>query len=316
MNINIISALKLKIAVFAACLSVAFAGAAMDVVTLTNGTVLRGEIYQRDNDGSLMMNLTNGNKRYVMPDEIASTSNDGLPFKYEKGSGRYTGASDYNPIGLTVYAAYDYLMPTKVSFGKSFKAKIGNTSAFSLGCAYKLNIKKGLSFLPGIELSFIRAWGNNDNIINNDHTMVEDINTDGGHWGWFTASIPLQIGYDFKIKDITLRAYTGPVLECFIAEKRYGNLETDEVSSLVVSRNGEGYFKYNRVNLDWRIGIRAEIDRFSIGVAYTIGMTNRIKDAMAYTRVNNGGNYDSYETTEIKGKMRLNTLQISVGMNL
>lgn len=308
MNINIISALKLKIAVIAACMSVAFAGAAMDVVTLTNGTVLRGEIYQRDNDGSLMMNLTNGNKRYVMPDEIASTSNDGLPFKYEKGSGRYTGASDYNPIGLTVYAAYDYLMPTKVSFGKSFKAKIGNTSAFSLGCAYKLNIKKGLSFLPGIELSFIRAWGNNDNII--------ETQRHAGHWGWLTASIPLQIGYDFKIKDITLRTYTGPVLECFIAEKRYGNLETDEVSSLVVSHNGEGYFTYNRVNLDWRIGIRAEIDRFSIGVAYTIGITNRVKDAMAYTRVDNGNYYDSYETTEGKGKMRLNTLQISVGVNL
>ena len=56
---------------------------AIDIVTLKNNSVIYGQIYQRDADGSLFMNLTDGNRRYILADEIASVSSDDTPFQFK-----------------------------------------------------------------------------------------------------------------------------------------------------------------------------------------------------------------------------------------
>lgn len=46
--------------------------AEIDVVELTNGKTLKGEITMREPDGSLRITLLNGNRRYVMANEIVA----------------------------------------------------------------------------------------------------------------------------------------------------------------------------------------------------------------------------------------------------
>lgn len=44
---------------------------ALDIILLKNGNSLIGQIYQKDEDGSVYLNLSNGTKRYIQNDEIA-----------------------------------------------------------------------------------------------------------------------------------------------------------------------------------------------------------------------------------------------------
>lgn len=58
--------------------------AEIDVIELTTGTILKGEITLREPDGSLRMTLLNGTRRYVIANEILSVSHIDDPTITEK----------------------------------------------------------------------------------------------------------------------------------------------------------------------------------------------------------------------------------------
>lgn len=278
-------------------------GNAMDIVTLHSGKTLRGEISRRDEDGSLLINRTNRTKWYVMPEEIASVSNDGVPFKYESGEG--SGMS----YDVTAYVGYEQIMPTSLTIDGN-KAKIYTASpGFVAGVGINIPLKWNLSFLPAIELAYSK-WERKDKF-EIDGCEVE---ASGDISGWLNLRLPLQIGYEIPVsKDLKLMVHTGPVVEAYVGYAYgYGDsgMAFDDsydgfIGGSYNSDTGryeyaEGGWSYNRMNLDWRFGVKASYKRLSLGLAFAAGMTNRTKDA-------------HYNGSSCKSSMKQNSLQISLG---
>ncbi len=273
--------------------------AAMDVVTLQNGKILRGEIYGRDDDGSLLMNLTDRTKRYVMPEEYTSVTNDGQPFRYQ------VGANSGKSFDVMVYAGYEQIMPTSLTLG-GHNAKIYTSSpGFVAGVSVNMPLKWNLSFHPGVELAYSKSDRND--VFKFDGVEAE---ADGQLAGWLDLRIPLQLGYEFKITDnVKLLAHTGPVIQAYIGWMYDGGMDFGQCHEGFDgydydANNGYGgpvygSWYHNRVNVDWRFGVRASYKRLSLGLAYSVGMTNRLTDV----RVK--GSH--------KGSMRKNVFQLSLG---
>ncbi len=70
----------LKILLFAVAAMTALSSLAMDIVTLRDGTTLKGEIYDRTDGGDLMIKLPDGNRRYIFAKEISHQTQDDASF--------------------------------------------------------------------------------------------------------------------------------------------------------------------------------------------------------------------------------------------
>lgn len=295
-------------------------GIAMDIVTLKDGKVLKGDIYQKDSDGSVFINLTDGTKRYIMPDEILTTSQDNVPFEicYEENS--HNGTSI--PLDINVYAGYEQLMPTK------FHSKIGKADILKsspgavVGVSVGIPIFKDLFILPGFEIAYGRSNYNDPFKYNGKTFFAYGKPTD-----WLFVRIPVQVGYKFSFSDkCKLLIHTGPVVEAYIGYNESGWEWDDAVIS--ASTNPSEYFGYeddfeayshwnfNRFNVDWRFGLRFDISKISVGIAYSIGMTNRINKVFYTHEINQDNNWGYYNVPIINPSLKKNNLQISVGFNL
>lgn len=294
-----------RLALMAVLVYSALAVNAMDNVTLTNGKVLVGEIISKDDDGSVLMNLTDGTKRYVMSDEIASMSNDGAPFKYTKGAiGIESGSRERKPSIITVYGGYEHLMPTSVRMNRLKLKLLDSSPSIVIGAVGKIRFLKTFVFMPGIELTYSQRKYNEKA---GEGTERMEFYTASTLKNWYASlRIPLLVGYELKINEMVgCSFYTGPVADLFIASKHYGNLEFDTDQVYFYNDSFDGAMEYNRFNLDWRLGFRFNYDMVSVGLAYTIGMTNRVKlpDGLSYS-----------EKTKVS--MRQNSLQVTIGVNI
>lgn len=107
----------------------AFSSLAMDVVTLRDGTILKGEIYDRTEDGDLLMKLPDGNRRYVFAKEIRNQTQDddrfsdavkkhsesNVKFRLIVDGGGYVGITDNQTSG----AGFSITPGIGISFARS-----------------------------------------------------------------------------------------------------------------------------------------------------------------------------------------------------
>lgn len=162
---------------------------AMDVVTLKGGEILSGQISERDDDGGVIMTLTNGLRRYVMPDEIVSISQNESPFEVTKPSN-----DKLKPIGSTIYIGYEDLK-------YSHRYARGGV----LGVSYNLGLDNGFLFAPSFEVGYNNGGRNND----------------------FCMRLPIQAGYILTLNsNVNIKIHTGPVVS-YDTTSSYKHLSAD-----------------------------------------------------------------------------------------
>lgn len=290
-----------------AILTIGFCASGMDIITLKNGGILKGQIYQTDDDGSLYISLTDGTKRYVFPDEIASKESNDETFTISSTDSQ----KSHEPGLFNIYVSLDALFPTDTHLNGEDYPLYQNEVGLGVGFSSMIRIKKGFIFNPGIE--FGMDWKK----LNPDYTDSQNTK-----WA-INARLPILFGYQHSIrKGQNISLLTGPVLDITIATYS-GDIDTDIHSDDFLFANsastnqgysgwyddyhpyGDYYSVYfNRINAYWRFAVKYNIDKLNISLNYSIGITNRIDRTYEYR--------PSIVNT---ARMRQDLLQVSIGYN-
>ena len=209
---------------------------AMDVVTLKGGEILSGQIIERDDDGGIILTLENGQRRYVMPNEIVCISQNDTLFTIVTKESKWdkfinTLVEPQNPVGLTIYAGCENLRYKHV-YDSGFKeTNVQSKSGGVVGVSYKQMLNFGFIFTPALEVGYSQGG-----------FRTHDI---------FSLRLPVQFGYLVNFKpNVNLQISTGPVADFDIT--------------------GD----YRPVNVNWRFGLNMKIRCVMLGLRYGIGINN------------------------------------------
>lgn len=248
---------------------------AMDLITLQNGIVLKGQIYQTDEDGALYMHLTDGTKRYIFPYEIDTKSSDEEPFLLD--TERRNDTNSHKPGLFNIYMTYDLLLPTDTRLYGDNLSLYDKSSGVSVGFSSMIELNPQFIFNPGLELAL--NWIGHSSAV----TRSESISHFNTRWTLNTR-IPILLGYQSRLRGrTTLTFLTGPVIDLQISQ--YSNQFNTELQQDTfyyignVNNNtiiGE-HLDFNRFNAYWRFAIKANLNRLQLGLSYSLGMTNRPK---------------------------------------
>lgn len=110
-----------------------------------------------------------------------------------------------------------------------------------------------------------------------DELGIEYKNRSVRQWG---MRIPVNFGYHFDFADnFNLAIFTGPVLNVGFSMDQYvkvkmGNLEVKSTGSLYKAEEKDEDDRFNRCNLDWRVGVGANFNNYFIAVSGDIALTN------------------------------------------
>lgn len=294
---------------------------AIDIVKLNNGHILEGEIYQKDNDGSVYIRLVDGNTRYVMSDEISSIESDNRKFEFISNE----ISSKNRKYKFFIYSDYELTMPSKYSFEDAKIKFQNNSSGLCLGFGASLPIKYGISFDPSLEFA-LEFFNRNKNIDFSGNRNINDKYDDyyiGTEDLYLFARIPLAISYCvFSNTSVKLSIFTGPVIESIITRGENGDFWEQRLVDSIYHRDSGEYggidwecnLKYNRIAFDWRIGVKIFIKNVFCSASYSIGLNNRIRKA--YLDSYAFDYFDNYDSSNIgiKVKSRRDMLKIGLGI--
>lgn len=290
---------------------------AIDVIKLKNGNLLEGEIYQKENDGALYIRLTDGNLRYLIPDEISSIESDSRKFEIIE-NGNSNQKKNYS---FFIYTGYELTIPSKFTFEDKQINFQDYSPGLSLGFGFSLPIKYGISFDPSIELAleFFKVSKHfNSNVCNLNHINSE-YSEEGSHkpLSWLSR-IPIIVSYRvLSNPKFKLSIFTGPVFESIIvydfnnwSGRLYGSYKcTHYYENLYdYDHSKETYVGWddNRFAFYWRFGLKFHFKNVFCSASYSIGLNNRISDAFCR---------EGYHmSSEINAKIRRDLLKISIGL--
>ncbi len=293
---------------------------ALDIVTLKSEKVLYGKILEKGDDGSFLMHLTNGTKRYVLSDEVESLIHDDTPFIINNESEAVRAPKAKRPpvepckMPFTLYLGYENLAFSDVSIEiKSFDL-LGKSPGVVVGFGYCQPIKYGIIFSTGLEFSY------NSERLNRQFLseVKENEDWDGDHDAdWLDVRLPLLIGYQYHFNEKNnIQIQTGPIIESAIFQvvphtkvhwsdfQRY--LNTYQTTYIDAKR--ERYFQYRRFNADWRFGLNLNINHFYLGFTYNLGLSNRLSECYDYYERNSytKQGYHSLDESRTVAEKRLN----------
>lgn len=277
----------------------------MDIVTLKDGNILKGQIIQKDSDGGFIIYLTSGSKRYVLPDEIESLENDNAPFKSDK-------KGTFNiPCGLSLYTSYEIYYPSKLNiYDEDFQ--LNNGWGLSLGVGYQIPFKiKSSRFhiIPSVEIAFAK---NNKDLETNMSNFPYDIYImepkSNKEWS-LNLKIPILVGYQFDLnRNMNVQFQTGPLIAC---TTRLGDklFVKDYISHTYIDKDYDftyTLFKYKLINVDWRLGLKFNYKKIFFGLTYNLGITNRLEKISVL---------ENDEKNYCYPKLKYNNLQFQLGVN-
>lgn len=120
--------------------------------------------------------------------------------------------------------------------------------------------------------------------------------------------IPVNIGYHFDFtQDVSMSVFTGPVFD--LGFTMYYHVTVDD--SIVPDVHSKSLYnaktfttgnRYNRFNLDWRIGVGVNYRKYEISLSWNQALTNSVHIAKE-------------NKAEYKGSFYENYLQVSLGYN-
>lgn len=268
---------------------------ALDVITLTNGTVIEGEIANKDSDGSLLINLPDGNKRYIMAYEIASVKTNDVPFNQAVKENKQKQESKHD-LKVSVYAGYNqFFSVSDKEIGQIIKPSPG----FTIGAGISFYPDENKRFFVNPAIEFIGYWRNfNVNYISNgsgeyfpsvfEVVYIEAIAEDEIE---LKLQVPICVGIDVVRQSYTtLSVLSGPIIAMdYLRRLQSSNqLEGSMIYCTLVGfrnrnyRTGEPeneklYPRYRdhdvgRWRFDWRFGVRFNHKHFMAGLNFDLGI--------------------------------------------
>lgn len=278
-----------------------FLVSALDVVTLTNGTIIEGEITHKDSDGSLLINLPDGNKRYIMAYEIATVTTNDMPFNQAVEVSKQKQESKHD-LKVSVYAGYNqFFSVSDKEMGQVVKPSPG----FTIGAAfmYYPDKHKRLFLNPAIEIIGYWRKYNVYNMLGDDGKYYTNLIHGCFRWCYdldnmptgdkveMKLQLPLCVGIDVIRNNFTsLSVLTGPIIamdyirDCGLAKSwSYSTFERVETGKHWNNWSQEWekgtYPVYDtqivgRWRVDWRFGLQFNHKHFMAGVNFDLGICN------------------------------------------
>ncbi len=166
------------------------------------------------------------------------------------------------------------------------KSVFGSGAGLSVGGVYNIPIVANFYIEPGVSFYY-----NTMSIKTNDlDDVLEELEDLGGELVSHSVRqsgmrIPVAFGYHFDFtRDFNLAVYTGPVMnlgfsmDYYIKAKAH-DIEVKDAGSMYKAEHPDRDDRYNRFNLDWRIGVGVNYKNFFGGLSGDIGATNAYKVA-------------------------------------
>lgn len=162
----------------------------------------------------------------------------------------------------------------------------GAGAGFSVGGVYNVPVVANFYIEPGLSIYYNTMSIKSDAI----DDILDDIHEEGGRLVCRSVRrsgmrIPVMFGYHFDFtKDFNVAVYTGPVLNVgfsmdYYLKAKVGGVEIKETGSMYKAELPDEDDRFNRCNLDWRIGVGVNYKNFFGGLSGDLGMTNAYKVA-------------------------------------
>ncbi len=177
------------------------------------------------------------------------------------------------PCNFTVNDFDDHFSVSKKVFGAG--------AGFSVGGVYNVPIVANFYIEPGISFYYNAMSIKTDDV----KDVLEELEEYGGELVCHSVRqsgmrIPVAFGYHFDFtRDFNLAVYMGPVInvgfsmDYYIKAKAHG-IEVKEAGSMYKAEHPDKDDRFNRFNVDWRIGVGVNYKNFFGGLSGDIGMTN------------------------------------------
>lgn len=185
---------------------------------------------------------------------------------------------------LGVRASLDVTCPSKIKVTDKddsmsiSQSTFGSGAGFGVGVVYNFPLVANLYLEPGVGFYYNTMSIKKDYLDEElDELGIEYKNRSVRQWG---MRIPVNFGYHFDFADnFNLAIFTGPVLNVGFSMDQYvkvkmGNLEVKSTGSLYKAEDKDEDDRFNRCNLDWRVGVGANFNNYFIAVSGDIALTN------------------------------------------
>ncbi len=160
---------------------------------------------------------------------------------------------------------------------KVFDAGVG----FSVGGVYNIPIVANFYIEPGLSFYYNAMPIKTDDI----DDILDELEEVGGELVCHSVRqsgmrIPVAFGYHFDFtRDFNVAVYMGPVINLgfsmdYYIKAKVKDVEVKETGSMYKAENPDDDDRFNRFNLDWRIGVGVNYKNFFGGLSGDIGMTN------------------------------------------
>lgn len=275
---------------------------AKDLVELSNGEKFCGDVLDREEDGSLLLLLRNGGRRYIFGNEIR---NIGVCADVEP--------ETREPLGFSIYAGYSMTYFGKFSDrrGTIFNnaGMFGTGHGFQVGFDYSFLFGK-FQLAPGLEMemNWVKPKEAEDyySMLAFGHFDYDDM----GRKMEMRLNVPVMFGPKFELgRYQSLSILTGPCP--WFRVKGWKSLGRElciwNPDNYVYSGVGGIESSPSKVGCDWRFGVKYGIGNLFLGVNYGIGLTSVLKDIQYVGRVG---------TFKLdKARLKRGAFKVSLGVN-
>lgn len=286
---------------------------AVDIVYLKNGGSIRGEVYQKDEDGSLFLQLPDKSKRYILVKDIINIEwnveqNDTVPedsYTLEINNHELIDSilenekiANHLSVGtrFAIYGSGACQIPTKIRMGVERFPVYKAAPQLSIGSSATIMFDSLLVVMPALELSL--SW---------NRLKRKDLYYRGA--SELSLMIPLEFGVMFNLKsNSSFVLHTGPIFDVRILDRGTdGHVRTGKDGGFIMKDPLLYVFSRPVFDLCWRVGLNFVIqNKVLVDISYSCVVSDYIT---------NSEYYDPYyeKGGEVSGSMFMGWPSISIG---